>query len=399
MKKKILIIMPSMHIGGAERSLLGLLESFDWEKYQVDLFLFRQEGDLIPLIPKQVNILNEMKEFRTFDTPIASILKSSLFPYAVARILSKIILFFYCKIFNKKNDVWKSMQYTAKYINPLLPDIKGEYDLALSFLGVPFYMDKVAAKIKMAWIHTDYASLLPNEKLDRQAFSRVDYIVTVSEECEKAFLEKYPDLKEKSMVIENILQKQLIEIQAEEEVSDWADNEDKSIKFLSIGRFCEAKNFDNIPEICSRILKQGLNVKWYLIGYGDEKLIKENIIKYHMENKVIILGKKINPYPYLKLCDWYIQPSRYEGKCVSVREAQLLGKPVIITDYATAKSQIEDGKDGIIVPLDNDKCADAICNVIVNKNLKIQLKQSIKCRNYTNENEIKKIYHLMEEIE
>ena len=77
-----------------------------------------------------------------------------------------------------------------------------------------------------------------------------------------------------------------------------------------------------------------------------------------MQERVIILGKKNNPYPYMRACDLYVQPSRYEGKAVTVREAQLLGKPVVITNYATSASQLEDGADGVIVPMDNAGCAE-----------------------------------------
>lgn len=121
----------------------------------------------------------------------------------------------------------------------------------------------------------------------------------------------------------------------------------RGIKLLSIGRFCTAKNFDNIPNICHRLCEKGLDVYWYIIGFGSEEgLIKRKIKENRMEERVILLGKKDNPYPYIKHCDLYVQPSRFEGKCVSVREAQMLGKPVVITDYPTAKSQLKNGIDG-----------------------------------------------------
>ena len=99
-------------------------------------------------------------------------------------------------------------------------------------------------------------------------------------------------------------------------------------------RFCRAKNFDNVPDICRRLCEKGLDIKWYLIGFGgDEALIRQKIREAGMDERVIMLGKKENPYPYIAACDLYVQPSRYEGKCVTVREAQMLGKPVVITRY------------------------------------------------------------------
>ena len=116
-----------------------------------------------------------------------------------------------------------------------------------------------------------------------------------------------------------------------------------------------------------------------------------------MQDYVIILGKKENPYPYIKKCDIYIQPSRYEGKCVAVREAQMLGKPVIITNYVTSGSQLEDGVDGIIVPMDNEGCADHIAEVIKNDELREVLKNNMATRDYTNSKEIEKIYHIIKD--
>src|SRR5699024_1884006 len=108
-----------------------------------------------------------------------------------------------------------------------------------------------------------------------------------------------------------------------------------------------------------------VQIRWYLIGYGgDEVMIREKIRETGMENHVIILGKKSNPYPYMAACDVYVQPSRYEGKCVAVQEAQALGKPVIITAYPTAASQLRDGVDGVIVPQDNEGCAAGIAEVL-----------------------------------
>ena len=158
-----------------------------------------------------------------------------------------------------------------------------------------------------------------------------------------------------------------------------------------------SKNFDNVPDICSKILNAGIKIKWYLIGYGpDEELIRNRIKELQMEDYVCILGKKENPYPYIKCCDIYIQPSRYEGKCVSVIEAQMLHKPVIITDYATAGSQLEDGVDGVVVPMNNTDCARKIVAVLRDKELQRQLVENTKKRDYANIEEVNKIYRLLE---
>ena len=114
-----------------------------------------------------------------------------------------------------------------------------------------------------------------------------------------------------------------------------------------------------------------------------------------MENHVILLGKKENPYPYIKRCDLYVQPSRYEGKSVSVREAQILCKPVIITDYPTASSQIKSGIDGFIAPIDNKGCAKFIDNVLTHLASMDKLFSYMSKHDYGNEYEVQKIYKLI----
>ena len=170
------------------------------------------------------------------------------------------------------------------------------------------------------------------------------------------------------------------------------------ISLLSVGRFCEAKNFDNVPDICRRLVADGLDVAWYLIGYGgDEALIRRKIAEAGMQERVIILGKRDNPYPYMRACDLYVQPSRYEGKAVTVREAQLLAKPVVITDYATSDSQLEDGVDGVIVPMDNAGCAAGIAALLRDPTRMQRLSENCAKRDYTNSAEVEKIYALMED--
>lgn len=388
--------MPSMFIGGAERSLLGLLEAIDYTQYDVSLFLYRHEGEFLAYIPDQVNLLPPMKEYGTFDVPIRSLLFSRRWRFGLARLISKVALKTHCLISGEKKGVWMSMQYTARYLLPLLPEIPGEYDLGVMFLGVADpLLHKVKAKKKVTWCHTDYDTLYPNKGMDRKTYEAVDHVVFVSDACREKMTRLYPALTDKTRVIENILGEKLLLQQAEVPVKDMPHLDD-GYRLLSIGRFSEAKNFDNVPDICKSLLDAGLHVKWYLIGYGgDEELIRQKILEAGMEEHVILLGKKENPYPYIKACDLYVQPSRYEGKCVTVREAQTLGKPVVITRYATSASQLEEGVDGVIVPMDNEGCAAGIADLLRDPARMERLSQTCKSRDYSNRQEVEKLYLMM----
>jgi glycosyltransferase involved in cell wall biosynthesis len=167
------------------------------------------------------------------------------------------------------------------------------------------------------------------------------------------------------------------------------------IKFLSVGRICHAKNYDNVPYIAQTLKQMGLRFKWFIVGPGDHSSIDETIARTNTNDVVQFLGPKDNPYPYMNACDIYVQPSRYEGKSVTVREAQILSKPVVITAYPTAKSQIIDGTDGVIVPMDNEECARGIAGVIADKVLQERIINYVSAHDYSNEHEVEKIYELL----
>ena len=390
--------MPSMFMGGAERSLIGILNTIDYEKYEVSLFLYRHEGEFLRLIPPQVKILPLMEEYETFDVPIKKLLFSKKWKYGMARILAKIYMKIHCIRTHERAGVWMAMQYISKALLSYLPQIPGKYDLGISFLGIPdVLIEKIDAEVKVAWNHTDYSILNPDKKRDKEIYSQIDYIVSVSEMCTCQFKKVYPEFARKAITIENLLNIELLTEQAKKVIYDMPRNGHKYI-LLSIGRYSDVKNFDNIPTICKIIREMGVDIIWYIIGYGaEERLIRQRIEEEKMEEFVILLGKRSNPYPYIKKCDIYVQPSRYEGKAVTVREAQILQKPVVITNFPTAYSQLRDDVDGIIVPMDNRGCAEGITELILNKQKRNRLIENCRKTNYSNLDELEKLYMLMKD--
>lgn len=398
MKHTILIFSQAMELGGVERSLLGLLDSIDYDRYDVDLFLMRHSGELMPYLNPKAKLLPEIPQYASLAVPMASLVKSGQLGVLRGRLKGKLA----ARRFDKQHPSDKpsvtALTYSHKYTLNSMPPISGRtYDLAISFLTPHYFArERVNAKKYAAWIHTDYTALSFDRSAELAMWSGYDAICGVSEQASRSFQTVFPELSDKVQTTENILPKELIVKQTVQPQTDIPS--DGAIKILSVGRFCDAKNFDNVPDICRRLLEDGLNVKWYLIGYGgEEPLIRQKITEAGMQDRVIILGKKDNPYPYMRACDLYVQPSRYEGKAVTVREAQLLGKPVVITDYATSGSQLEDGADGMIVPMDNAGCAAGIAALLSDPARMQQLSENCAKRDYTNSAEVEKIYALMED--
>lgn len=398
---KLFIAIHYLELGGAEISLIGLLRSLDYSKYDVDLFVYSHRGELMEFIPEEVNLLPEIKEYAQIERPIKDVIKDGYWKIAYARLKAKLQFRRYVRR-NHPRDGSAILQYVSSAVSPYLPSLGylGEYDLAISFLTPHnFVLEKVKAKKKAAWIHTDYSRIDLNTDMELPVWSSFDHIVSISPEVTKSFVSKFPSLEQKIIEIENILSAKFIRERAElispHKVALEMKREEGETVILSVGRFCEAKNYDNVPDICRRIIEAGCAVKWYLIGFGgDEPLIRRKIAEAGMEDNVIILGKKANPYPYIKACDIYVQPSRYEGKSVTVREAQILCKPVVITDYPTARSQVKDGIDGVIVPMDNGGCAEGIVSLIKDINRQRNLIDFEKNNDFGNKRECNQIESL-----
>lgn len=424
-KPRIFIAMHYMEIGGAETALVGLLNALDPARVDVDLFLYDHRGEMMQFIPEWVNLLPQIPKYSVLERPILELVKRGFWGIAAARMWAKFI----GKLTNVPS--FSMDVFTSLFTNKLLPTIcpQKKYDLAISFLTPHTYVkNKVEAKKKIAWIHTDYTIYPIAKNIELPIWNSYNYIASISKDVTKTFLQVFPSLAPKIVEIENILSPTFVRKRAElEDVSselmggggkklillsigryseqknfeNAADICKKLIeemtKLLSIGRFSESKNYDNVPDICRKMVDNGIDVKWYIIGYGgDEALIRQKIKEAGMEEHVILLGKRSNPYPYIKACDIYVQPSRYEGKSVTVREAQMLCKPVVVTNYPTAPSQIRSGIDGVIVPMDNEGCAHGLAEVICDKPLQKRIIAHLKTHDYGNESEIEKIYALIE---
>lgn len=394
--RKVLISSFDMEVGGVERSLISMLNNFDYDNNEVDLMLYSHTGDFMPLLTDKVNLLNEDKKYATFRKSIGQTIKEGNVSLGITRVLSKGI----AKIKGKRNNLSEygiyQMQLMWKYSLPFLPKLDKEYDVAISYLWPHYFIaEKVKAKKKIAWIHTDYSTIETDILMDLRMWDKFDFIMAVSEECKNAFLKKYPSLRNKVKVMENITSPEFIKKMADEDIEESIKN-DNSFKACSVARLSHAKGIDNAVKALKILHDRGLtNIKWYVVGYGgDEDIIKNLIKDNNLEDSFILLGKKINPYPYMKVCDIYVQPSRYEGKAVTVGEAQILGKPVVITNYTTARSQVRENIDGYICELSANGIADGIEKLYKNKDLRERLVDGCVSSDYSNNYELEKLYKI-----
>ncbi len=401
MKPRILILMHYMELGGAESALLGLLQSVDPTRVDVDIFIYSHRGELMKFLPTdKINLLPESEAYSLTEKPLSEVVKKGYLWLALARMIGRRNTATFCKKHRGSDKpaecgTFFQQRATWKVLPKIQPDV--EYDLAISFLTPHFFLlNNVRAKKKIGWIHTDYTRILIDVEAELKMWERLDYIASISEEVGNRFCEVFPSLRLKLVLIENILNADFIRRRAKECEVLLCDAP-KTVTLLTIGRFSPPKRMEEIPTICKKILDTGVRVKWFIIGYGNkdiENVVRENAKKESVEGNVVILGKQDNPYPYILACDIYVQPSRYEGKSITVREAQILCKPVIVTNYPTAGSQIQRGVDGVIVPMDVDACACEMAAFIRNADLQKKIVQHLQTHDYGNVGEIEKIYQL-----
>ena len=388
--KKILIASYDLQVGGVERSLISLLEHFNYESYNVNLLLYDHQGDFFPYLTQKVKLLPDDSRLASMRRPISVVFKEGKILLGISRLCAK----FKALLESKEEESHVQMQDMWRYALPFLPKQAESYDVAISYLWPHDYVAyKVKANIKIAWIHTDYSKIKTDISRDLKVWNEFDHIISISEDVTKSFLSKYPSLESKIVLVENIVSPQFIREQSEAEKIEFDSN---FFNLVSVGRLCYAKGYDNAIQALRKLHDQGYKtIKWHIVGYGgDEQMLRDLIKENQLEDSFILYGKKINPYPYMRACDLYIQPSRYEGKAVTVSEAKILGKPILLTNYDTAHSQLEHEVDGYITDLSIDGIVDGIKKLYENYELRNNLEIVTSHRDYGNSDELNKLYSL-----
>ena len=390
MKKSLLFIIPSLSSGGAEKSLITLLELLDYNKYDVDLFLFRKEGLFLPNVPEQVNIIDGGEKYKAFDGAASDYIKKQLFRLRFDKVVSRIK---YSKAI-KKNDRRAMWDYLRK----LLVNPTKHYDAAIGYLegnANYFCVDCVNADVKIGYVHNDYSKLGMSVKFDTPFFTQLNSIVSVSAECTEVLKKKFPDFEEKIFTVENISSPGVLKKFAYKTPEEYEGVNSKLL--LTVGRFSPQKGYDIAVEAARIMNENGVDFKWFSIGKGVLKSeIEAKINEYGLQDRFILLGERANPYPYIDCCDIYVQPSKFEGKSIAVDEAKCFAKPIVATKFSTVYDQLEDNKTALLAEIDAQSVAQKITQLINDTELCEALSNTLRHTHTGNEEELEKFYALLE---
>ncbi|AWD67019.1 MULTISPECIES: glycosyltransferase [Priestia] len=396
MKKNLLFVIPSLSAGGGEKSLVNLLSQIDYNSYNVDLFLLNHNGIFMDYIPKEVKVLCLPESYHLFSLPFYQSIKKLLLKGKISLLFNRIMF----ALINKNNkNISQKEQYGWKYISESLEKIDKKYDVAIGFLektSTYFCIDKVDALKKIGWIHIDYDKLGMDPKFDIRYFRKLNNIITVSEECGNILKSRFPSERNKVRIMYNIVSPKLINKMAKQVKMGVYDKKCNEIVILSIGRLHYQKGFELAIKACRKLVDKGFNIKWNIIGDGEERENLTKLIKINnLENHVILLGLKSNPYPYIKQADIYAQTSRFEGKSIAIDEAKILQKPIIVTNFSTARDQITDGVNGLIVDMNSIAISEGIEQLIKDFELKKTIISNLSKEELGTEEEINKLYEIL----
>ena len=391
MKKKLLFVINSMGCGGAEKSLLSLLNAFDFEKYDVDLQMFSVGGMFMKLLPGEVNILDAI-DFMTYCDK-KGVLYEKNPSFVLARLGSSLSLRLNRKR-RKLHDAQCFWQYAEKNIEPL----SKEYDAAIAWgQGNPthFVATKVTAKTKIAFINADYAAMGHNPSFDYPYYEKYDYIAAVSDRLCDMIKDVFPEFEEKIRTVYDINNAELIERMADEE-NPFADT-DNRLKLVTVGRMVKPKGYDIAIEAAKVLRDSGVSFVWTFVGGGPEmSTIKESINANGLASCVVPVGAKENPYVYMKNADIYVQTSRQEGYCLTLYEARVLNKPCVSTCFDVVYNQLTDGENGIITEMNGEAVANGILKLIRSDGLRRHIIENVKKEKKGNTEETRKLYEMIE---
>lgn len=360
-KRKIAIIIDRYFRGGVALALQVLLQELAREHYQITLFV--RDLGAAQLLPLPENV-----ECRGWGN------KQYFSPCNRLRALLN----------------WRNRGKKTVFRTRCRRELPGTYDCAIAYHMVVndvavMALEKIRAKRKILWIHSKKTFRDRDLAFYDDLYSKANKIVCVSLETEERFRGLMPRCAGKTVTIHNLYDIPFILRQAQLPAQDM-DVSSGAMKIVSVGRISKEKGFDRVAEVTRRLTDEGWDIRWYIVGDGDTRAaVEADIREKQVDDRVILLGHRSNPYPYVCNCDIYVQPSYTEGFCTSTMEAKILCKPVVTTDVPGMREQFVDGENGLIVESTVDGIYEGIKRLLNDSALRERIADKLRTEPVPNE--------------
>ena len=384
MKAKVLVIIPDSNLGGVTSSAVNFCTELVRNGYMVDVLV--QNGTKLPL-NVTVGYLKLKGLGKFWKLGFSDFKKATLWMIPVLLILSIL----------KKGLIRCNLWYPFVF---LFSKIRTDYDVVVAYRQCApcyyFATHCVSAGKKISMIHGDYSDKDDYSSWDFM-MGDFDYNVCVSDASTKAWRNHYPAMAGKFSTLYNMFDVQeIIKSSKKKDIVDFCIN---TVNLISIARIENAlKNIDRIPETCFRLKKEGIpNFHWYVVGDGPDFDIDKRLAeKYGVSDVLTFCGCRSNPFPLLAKADLFVLTSSSESYGMVLKEALILGKPVVAMRYPALSEIIEDGINGLIAEQNVDSLTSQICLMLQDdkKLLKI-MEDNIKLQEVTNVQALKQFESLL----
>ena len=347
-KKKVLFIIPSLCQGGIEHSLITTLKVLDKTKYDITLFTYFNDLALLPLVPKEVKTIHNNTQPHCHRNPKAIF-------YDVIKLVTQKLK--WNGVNEKVSEKLKHHihQQKAKYASKGIFKHQ-KFDIVISYaVGMCTEMALYfKAKRYYVFFHSSVDS--HHEILDK-IFPSYNKIIAVSDGVKEMLTKSYTHISDKIVVLENYVEADRIIDKSNQNINI----KNNKLVLCTCGRLSPEKGFDLAVESASILKQKGMDFIWYFVGDGNERNKIESLINENeLSDFIRITGYVENPYPYIKDCDIYIQPSHHESFGLTIKEAVILGKTVVSTDTVGGNIVLENGKYGEIVKISANGIAQGI---------------------------------------
>ena len=356
---RVLFVLDSLGLGGAEKELITLLAALPTKDLSIDLYLASARGELLDDVPAGVSV---------FEAAVA--------PRGLIKRLMTAGLLRLNELLGRPVH---PAQLSWRFLSSNYQALREDYDVAIAYSqGFPtfFVATHVNARKKVAWVNTDYRSAGYRPRLDVGSYEKFDNIVCVSETALKIFEAQHPQTAEKLVMIRSF-------VDANEVRSLGGDESPfgSSVFFniTTVGRLSQPKGLDILIDAATHLASSGLRFKWHVVGDGGlRSWLEAQVVEKGLVDFVVLHGAQSNPFPFMKFCDVYCQPSRFEGFARTVLEARAFATPIVVTDFQSARDQISDGENGLVVEANGAAVADALARLASDPALCVQLSETSK---------------------